>query len=916
MADWFVAQPHNTITGDGTLNNPWRGFQRINWSVINQGDTLWILGSWIADDSYSHGGYPGKHCAANPLGNDKLWGSFSSSSVNPTDDTINLAAAGLALQVGASLWFRTWSFGSSLPSPLVAHKEYFIHSINGSIVKLTDIPNGDPIDITTTGSGMLAVTTGGNILKSGITIRGDWNPNNIATARWINRVFKTFYNTGVNGVRRMTTNTGYVSNNLQLVVEDVNGTVPDAYDRPVRLEFPSAFVALLNVATDIDTNNDTISATPTPPNHTRIFFRTPSSGTVLPINMSASSTIYYVVDSDPDNNRFKISTSRGGSPVNLIEPSGGKYGIAWCRSCWEEFYPSDVNTTTYEITLDGSYSIDDAVLFETSGTLPSGLLTNTRYYVVSSSGGKIKVSTTKGGSPQVISTQGSGNHLITKEYSDEILNTLQPGQMLNPGVPGHYRYYKPVGNPSIIGEIDPGKLIRLYNVKNVTIKNLNLWGGLDIHWCEDITLENVNIKYAPYAAIVSDCVRPITRNCTARWCNSGFYYFGDFTRDGIIEGCVVEDVGFDLFGAASSDEQAYSIANPLGQNYIRNCVLRRSGNGLVAYLDDDINGNPYEEDQRLDIYNNWIEDQYGSGVHGYARYGTSGNALVCSFPELTGTSGKYIWNMTTGATGTITGLTHTYLLNDTAITSMSGGTRSTWQVGDAFCILGTSLTGIAGAGIDVHGPAPKHPNYIREIRVYNNIVVRAVIGGCAPVVKQDYANTSAVKYYNNIFYGVMAGIRIFGDGAGYNAGDFHSQNNIFYLVPTKFNVYGLNSFYIIQATNIHQSASFLINNNCYYHTTLDPEGDLYFITSTVRNRAYYLTWVRQKGQNQESSVVLSDPKVDNQEMKLSTDSPCRRAGVFVIGTSDYFGNPRFNEPGGVCIGAHEKWDNITTNIGS
>lgn len=913
MADWFVAQPHNTITGDGTEANPWRGFRRINWSVINEGDTLWVLGSWIGDSSYSHGGYAGSHCGGNPLGNLKIFGRFSSSGVNVVEDTINIGPAGLIVDVGASLWFRP-TYGQLLPEPLVAYREYYVHSIPSSgVVKLSETPGGDPIDLTTQGTGTLEVTNGGNILKSGITIRGDRNPNNIATARWVDRVFKTFYNTGVNNVLRMTTNYGAVSIGLQIAIEEVNGAVPDAYERPMRIELPAAFEITLNAATDIDVVNDTISANPPPPDHTRIIFRIPPSGTTLPGGMSAG-TLYYVVNSDPINGKFKISTTRGGGAINLTSPPAPS-GLVWCRSIWEEFYPADVNTTTYEITLDGTYAIDDAVVFETSGTLPTGLLTNTRYYVVSSTGGKIKVSTTKGGSPQAITTQGSGNHRIAKEYRDEILNMMEAGQMLNPGTPDHYRYYKPIGNPPTIAELNPGRFLRLFNLRNVTIKNLNLWGGIEVLWCEDITIENVNVKYAPYATMMTDCVRPIIRNSTCRWCNNGFYYYGDFIRDGIIEDCVIEDTGYTMIDMASEDEQSMSYANPVGQCYIRNCIVRRGTNGIAIYLDDDASGNPIPEDQRLDAYNNYVEDIY-CGTNGHARYGSTGNKLVCSFPLLTGTAGRHIWNRTTGATGTVVSVTHTHCLNDTVITNMSGGTRTDWQVGDAFCIVNTSVNNIHGAAIDIHGAAPKHPNYVREVKIYNNIVLRSLIGGRAPVIRQDSSTITTIKYYNNIFWEVMCGIRWIGMAISYNAGNFHSRNNIFYLVPSKYNVYGLNSFYIIHGTNLHADAPIDINNNCYWHSNGNPSGDHYYIRDTVRNRAYYLTWVRQNDPNQETSAVMSEPKVNSQDMKLLSDSPCRRAGAYTRVAEDYFGNPRFNEPGGVCIGAHEKWDNITTNIGS
>lgn len=82
------------------------------------------------------------------------------------------------------------------------------------------------------------------------------------------------------------------------------------------------------------------------------------------------------------------------------------------------FAPGDVTpgTDTIAIAAHG-FSDNDIVYFTSTGTLPGGLSTNTKYYIISSTAGTFKVSTSFGGSAVDITSGGTGTHSVSTNYN-------------------------------------------------------------------------------------------------------------------------------------------------------------------------------------------------------------------------------------------------------------------------------------------------------------------------------------------------------------------------------------------------------------------------------------------------------------------------------------------------------------------
>lgn len=94
------------------------------------------------------------------------------------------------------------------------------------------------------------------------------------------------------------------------------------------------------------------------------------------------------------------------------------------------FAPGDVNTGTDEITVPANMSLytGDAVLFTTSSSAPTGLVTNTTYYVIRVSSTVIKlassVANAMAGTAINLTTQGSGTHTVTVNLSTRLLGSV------------------------------------------------------------------------------------------------------------------------------------------------------------------------------------------------------------------------------------------------------------------------------------------------------------------------------------------------------------------------------------------------------------------------------------------------------------------------------------------------------------
>jgi microcystin-dependent protein len=81
------------------------------------------------------------------------------------------------------------------------------------------------------------------------------------------------------------------------------------------------------------------------------------------------------------------------------------------------FTGADVNTTTDTITKTAhGLSNGPIIHFTTDGTLPGGITTKTKYYVISATTNSFQVSTTLNGSPVDITSTGTGTHSLYTHF--------------------------------------------------------------------------------------------------------------------------------------------------------------------------------------------------------------------------------------------------------------------------------------------------------------------------------------------------------------------------------------------------------------------------------------------------------------------------------------------------------------------
>lgn len=77
------------------------------------------------------------------------------------------------------------------------------------------------------------------------------------------------------------------------------------------------------------------------------------------------------------------------------------------------FLPANVNTTTEFITITGhGLTTGQVIRFTSSGSLPTGLVAGTDYYVLGATANTFQVSATFGGTAVNLSTQGTGTHSV------------------------------------------------------------------------------------------------------------------------------------------------------------------------------------------------------------------------------------------------------------------------------------------------------------------------------------------------------------------------------------------------------------------------------------------------------------------------------------------------------------------------
>lgn len=184
---------------------------------------------------------------------------------------------------------------------------------------------------------------------------------------------------------------------------------------------------------------DTINATSHGLSDGNIVFFT--STTTLPAGLSAN-TVYYVINSA--TNTFKVSTSSGGSAVDITDAGTGTHSFynsfkvpdyrgrsvigKGATTFSLDFLPADVDTGTDTITVASNKSLYNGarVQLTTTGALPTGLSLATDYYVIRASATTIQLAAARtdavGGNTTGatgtntainITGTGSGTHTLT-----------------------------------------------------------------------------------------------------------------------------------------------------------------------------------------------------------------------------------------------------------------------------------------------------------------------------------------------------------------------------------------------------------------------------------------------------------------------------------------------------------------------
>jgi hypothetical protein len=623
--------------------------------------------------------------------------------------------------------------------------------------------------------------------------------------------------------------------------------------------------------------------------------------------------------------------------ANQFLISKGTDGTIFSSDEVREYYPNplvesvpsgSVYPATDEIAVVGAWNVGDRLQVRTNGTLPGGLSTTTIYFIRTLSGGRCQLSLTPGGSVVDITSTGSGTHTLIRMFDDATLNDFNADRFYSNN---YHAYYKP-GKPVVTsmtynGMLTDPVLMHLENQSNITFEDLLFYGMIRIKNCENITFDRVTIKNGRRGIDFIDNNQGMAvRNCVFENCGDGIYSSGTATliTDSIIENNIFININPNGIGYFSGDCHAIGIQG--ARNLIvRNNYVKTASTGVTWYVDN-IPSNPGVQ-QSIIIYNNYISDIYSFGT-GFADRRSSGTTLVCPWVDFVAKYGVGIGtkvkNRTTGATGTVTGITTTINTNDTLlIDSLSGGSRNNWQRRDVWQVSTYKQEGTRhGAAIDFHGPIEGHTI---DYQCYNNIVYN--VDG--PAFRFNSGGliewNGVVRIYNNTAINCVIGAQALAStGGSHNALFFRNNIMVFRHNGMAFPIT------IWHVAGPAPTANTDINNNLYYVPT-DPNltGDYFMWRNAIGNYLVGLSQHRAVMQtnnpDNETNLLITDPLVIDdfgdapESYKLQENSPCRRAGktaVYDLVTADYFGNTRYNETGGFCIGAHEKWNNITISIGS
>ncbi len=318
------------------------------------------------------------------------------------------------------------SSGGSLPAGLFAGSVYYIKVVSGTTVNFTDVIDGAVVTTTTAGSGTfsLYVTTGitADVLNQTHQITlidgNSYTINVSATA--------SVYDTGNGGT---TVNASYQIPIGYEVVQPLAGWGAGPWGSGawgvgtpsyinLRLWYQNNFgqnliygyrggalyywqaasgttplqiTATLDqrTVTSVDTGTEYLSvSTASLADGTPVKF---SSTTSLPSPLTAG-TVYYIINiNGAGANTLQVSTTYGGSAVNLTTTGSGTISM--------------YGPTLF--TVSGNFQEDAAIQLTSTGTLPTPLVIGTVYYTFDSTGGAFYLTTTPQGFPIVCTDNSS-----------------------------------------------------------------------------------------------------------------------------------------------------------------------------------------------------------------------------------------------------------------------------------------------------------------------------------------------------------------------------------------------------------------------------------------------------------------------------------------------------------------------------
>lgn len=151
---------------------------------------------------------------------------------------------------------------------------------------------------------------------------------------------------------------------------------------------------------------------------------------------------------------ISTSGSRGISDLSTLVSANGimldslKYGTIYYTQSFT-FAAAAVDVGSQIITVTNNFVTGQAIVFSTSGTLPSGLTAGTTYYVGSTSTSVFITLATSSGAAVPFTTQGTGTHTVTAATEEGTIAQWlgSPAQgTLTPLIPFNYTYVWLVGD--------------------------------------------------------------------------------------------------------------------------------------------------------------------------------------------------------------------------------------------------------------------------------------------------------------------------------------------------------------------------------------------------------------------------------------------------------------------------------------